>query len=66
MEYFAILTLDLPGVKAVTLTAPVMVSGDLTRHRVLLRMKDYAVETYGEEFREGTVVFFSVEPNQLA
>lgn len=65
MEYFVILTLSIPGAEEVTLSATVPAGPDSTRAQMYSDIRRHAAENFGSRFEKATVVFFSVEPNQL-
>jgi hypothetical protein len=66
MNYFAILTLELPGSASVTVYYEVTLTSPATRAEVYEEMRKSIVEEYGPRFATATVLFFSVEPNRLA
>jgi hypothetical protein len=65
MEYFAILTVELPGRVTATLSSIVTVNGDGTREEIFNYMNHRLITSHGRAFAEANVVFFSAEPNSL-
>ena len=66
MEYFVILSLELPGRGSVTLDTTITAVEGVTRARVLKDMWRLATGKCGSEWANATVVLFNVEPNVLS
>ncbi len=65
MEYFAILTVELPGSAAVTATTTVIVTGRATRSEIYEHMRQSIAKEHGPRFAAANVAFFSAEPNSI-
>ena len=66
MEYFAILTLELPGRELATAACTVIVDDGTSRDGILTELRSCIAEQRGYQFETACVAFFSVEPNRFA
>jgi hypothetical protein len=65
MQYFVILTLQVPGQPVITADAVVTVNQHATRQQIYQHMVKAIVKKHGAPFASANVVFFSAESNRL-
>lgn len=65
MEYFVILTLQIPGRDQLTIARVIPVRPGDTRSQICSDVLAYAVDRYGPDMERANIVFFTAEPNQL-
>jgi hypothetical protein len=65
MQFFAILTVELPGRVSATAMSVVTVDGDATREAIFDYMRQSIVAKHGRQFADANIVFYSAEPNSL-
>lgn len=62
MEFFSVLTLQIPS-RTASINTVVTVPTNATRSALYDHMRRTAIERFGEEFADATVLYFSAEPN---
>jgi hypothetical protein len=66
MQFFAILTLAVPGQSSVTAEGVVTLTSPATRQNIFQYMRQQVITQNGQQYAKASVVFFSAEPNTIS